>query len=94
MNRSLDLIRLSIDQQAEENQAILLKALAFKTVSMSAMLYREKSYDVAFRYYQKGLGLCPDPASKTLLKLHYLYTRHGGRGFWRLAEKILSRGSI
>jgi hypothetical protein len=56
---------------------------------MAALLYREQSFDLAKHYYEKGLSICPTKSGTVLLRLHYLYTRHGGRGFWRLAEKIL-----
>ena len=89
MNLSLDKIRQHIDQQKAEEKPALLKALAFKTISMAALLHREQSFDLSKQYYKKGLSLCPTKSGTVLLRLHYLYTRHGGRGFWRLAEKIL-----
>ncbi|MDD2559700.1 MAG: glycosyltransferase family A protein [Bacteroidales bacterium] len=89
MHQSLDKIHLSIDQQKAEDKPLLLKALAFKTISMAALLYKEQSFDLAKDYYKKGLSLCPTKSGTVLLRLHYLYTRLGGRGFWRLAEKIL-----
>lgn len=88
MNQSLDSIRKSIDKQDPLEQLSLLKALAFKTTSMAALLYREKSFDLAESYYQEGLSICPSRSGRLILRLHYRYTRLGGRGFWRLAEKI------
>ncbi len=90
MNLSLEKIAQSIDRyDKNEEKPALLKALAFKTISMAALLYREQSFDLAKHYYKKGLSICPTKPGTILLRLHYLYTRLGGRGFWRLAEKIL-----
>ncbi len=89
MNLSLDKIFGSIDKQQAEEKTTLLKALAFKTISMAALLYQEQSFDLAKQYYKKGLSISPAKSGTVLLRLHYLYTRLGGRGFWRLAEKIL-----
>ena len=67
------------------------RALCFKICSMAAQIRQENNKELSKKYLSEALNKLPANKrdfSRMILKIHYFYTGHGGRGFWRLAEKI------
>jgi glycosyltransferase involved in cell wall biosynthesis len=68
------------------------RALCFKICSMAAQIRHENNKELSKKYLTEALNKLPANKrhfSQLILKIYYLYSGHGGRGFWRLAEKTL-----
>ena len=68
------------------------RALCFKICSMASQIRQENNKELSKKYLSEALNKLPENKkhfSRLILKIHYFYTGHGGRGFWRLAEKTL-----
>lgn len=68
------------------------RALCFRLCSMASQIKLEKNNYLGGKYFAEALGKLPYSHKKFstgVLRFHYFYTSLGGRGFWRLAEKIL-----
>jgi glycosyltransferase involved in cell wall biosynthesis len=70
----------------------LQMAWAFRMVTLASLLYKEGSKELAYMYWVRAASRLPAVRHEwTLfwLKMHYAYTRSGGRGFWRIARYVL-----
>jgi glycosyltransferase involved in cell wall biosynthesis len=79
-------------QPAGKEKRRLLLAWCFKMTSMAAELKKEGDADMAEFYLTKIKKEMPKRRKRwgaLVLRMHFFYTSHGGRGFWRLAEKLL-----
>jgi glycosyltransferase involved in cell wall biosynthesis len=86
-------IQSIIDKMPSGNKTDRIqRALCFKICSLASMIKLEKNKDLGLHYFRLALEKLPHARKKTsifILRFHYLYSGLGGRGFWRLAEKIL-----
>lgn len=79
-----------IKPQGSKNR--LQRALCFRICSMASQIKQEGNEDLGNMYFNKALNKLPKKynyLSWNILRFHYYYTGKGGRGFWRLAEKLL-----
>lgn len=70
----------------------LQRALCFRICSMASQIRLEGNEELGNKYFNEALNKLPlkcNYFSRNILRFHYYYTGKGGRGFWRLAEKIL-----
>lgn len=67
----------------------MLFALYFRQIVLAGVLYREKSIGKSRDCWEKAqLIIVPNKFRKGMARLLFLYTAHGGRGGWRIANFI------
>ncbi len=71
----------------------LVQAVSFKTIFLSACLYREGNETTALEVYHwalRELSVSHSFLSRFMLSFVYHYARMGGRGSWRIARWLLT----
>jgi Glycosyltransferases, probably involved in cell wall biogenesis len=90
---SLMRIRENIERQPEGKEKDSQRgALCYKICTIGAQIRKEGHEALGKNYLQKAIDLLPNPSRSgniLVLRFQFWYQGLGGRGFWRLARKLL-----
>lgn len=90
LNRTIQKIQTIIDSIEDLRfRDKLQRALCFRISTVAAQIKLEGHKKLSEAFLGDALNKLPEKNkafSRNVIKLHYLYTGSGGRGFWRIAE--------
>ena len=93
MFASLMKISSSIEKQSDSKEKIRQqRALCYRICSIGAQLRKEGHPETGRRYRSNAISCLPESGrrhAECLLRFQFLYEGKGGRGFWRIARKLL-----
>jgi len=93
LSATLDAIQETINTlPADENKHHMQRALCFKWCSVAAKIRQEQNNRAGIDLYAHAIHQIPVSRrllTRAVLWAHYTYSSLGGRGFWRLAEKLI-----